>query len=413
VSFPFYIAFRYLFSKKSHHAINIISGVSVFGIAIATAALVCILSVFNGFQDMVAGLFTAFDPQLKILPAEGKFMAADEPELERVRGDERIAVWSEVVEDNALFTLANRQVMGVVKGVDDEFEQLIDMDRIGFGEGVFQLHADVIDYGVAGIGLLSQLGTTVDFPPIQIYAPRKGERIDLNNPAASFSHEEVFSPQLAFNVKQGKYDAQYVITNIALARRLFERQGEVTQIELKLTDGADTDRVKSDLQRALGEKYRVLDRYEQQEDTFRIMKVEKLISYIFLTFILLIACFNIIGSLSMLIIDKRDDAVTLRNLGATNRQIAGIFMLEGRMITLVGAIVGLLLGVGLCLLQQEFGLLKFGRSAGNYIIDVYPVSVHVQDLVLIFATVIIVGFVSVWYPVRHLSKKSLELKNNN
>ena len=413
MSFPFYIAFRYLFSKKSHHAINIISGVSVFGIAIATAALVCILSVFNGFQDMVAGLFTAFDPQLKILPAEGKFMAADEPELERVRGDERIAVWSEVVEDNALFTLANRQVMGVVKGVDDEFEQLIDMDRIGFGEGVFQLHADVIDYGVAGIGLLSQLGTTVDFPPIQIYAPRKGERIDLNNPAASFSHEEVFSPQLAFNVKQGKYDAQYVITNIALARRLFERQGEVTQIELKLTDGADTDRVKSDLQRALGEKYRVLDRYEQQEDTFRIMKVEKLISYIFLTFILLIACFNIIGSLSMLIIDKRDDAITLRNLGATNSQIAGIFMLEGRMITLVGAIVGLLLGVGLCLLQQEFGLLKFGRSAGNYIIDVYPVSVHVQDLVLIFATVIIVGFVSVWYPVRHLSKKCLELKNKN
>ena len=405
MNFPFYIAQRYLVSKKSHHAINIISGVSVFGIAIATAALVCILSVFNGFQDMVAGLFTAFDPQLKILPAEGKYMAADEPELMKVRSDERIAVWSEVVEDNALFTLANRQVMGVVKGVDDEFEKLIDVDRIRFGEGIFELHADVIDYGVAGIGLLSSLGTNVDFPPIQVYAPRKGERIDLNNPTESFNHEEFFSPQLAFNVKQGKYDSQYVITNIALARRLFERQGEVTQIELQLKEGADTDKVKADLKAALGEGYQVLDRYEQQEDTFRIMKVEKLISYIFLTFILLIACFNIIGSLSMLIIDKREDAITLRNLGASNGQIAGIFMLEGRMIALVGAILGIVIGLTLCLIQQEFGVIKFGKSAGSYIIDVYPVSVHVWDIVIVFVTVVVVGFVSVWYPVRRLSKK--------
>ncbi|MDO4993379.1 MAG: ABC transporter permease [Bacteroidales bacterium] len=405
MNFPFYIARRYLVSKKSHHAINIISGVSVFGIAIATAALVCILSVFNGFQDMVAGLFTAFDPQLKILPTEGKYMAADEPELMQIRGDERIAVWSEVVEDNALFTLANRQVMGVVKGVDDEFEKLIDVDRIRFGEGVFELHADVIDYGVAGIGLLSSLGTSVDFPPIQVYAPRKGERIDLNNPTASFNHEEFYSPQLGFNVKQGKYDAQYVITNIALARRLFERQGEVTQIELQLKDGADTDKVKADLTDVLGTQYKVLDRYEQQEDTFRIMKVEKLISYIFLTFILLIACFNIIGSLSMLIIDKREDAVTLRNLGASDGQIAGIFMLEGRMIALVGAVVGIVIGLTLCLIQQEFGVIKFGKSAGSYIIDVYPVSVHAWDLVVVFLTVVVVGFASVWYPVRRLSRK--------
>ena len=405
MNFPFYIAQRYLVSKKSHHAINIISGVSVFGIAIATAALVCILSVFNGFQDMVAGLFTAFDPQLKILPAEGKYMAVDEPELMKVHGDERIAVWSEVVEDNALFTLANRQVMGVVKGVDDEFEKLIDVDRIRFGEGLFELHADVINYGVAGIGLLSSLGTNVDFPPIQVYAPRKGERIDLNNPTESFNHEEFFSPQLAFNVKQGKYDSQYVITNIALARRLFERQGEVTQIELQLKEGADTDKVKADLKAALGEGYLVLDRYEQHEDTFRIMKVEKLISYIFLTFILLIACFNIIGSLSMLIIDKREDAITLRNLGASNGQIASIFMLEGRMIALVGAILGIVIGLTLCLIQQEFGVIKFGKSAGSYIIDVYPVSVHVWDIVIVFVTVVVVGFVSVWYPVRRLSKK--------
>lgn len=403
--FPFYIARRYLLSKKSHHAINIISGVSVFGIAIATAAMVCILSVFNGFEDMVAGLFTAFDPQLKILPAQGKYMAADEPELMKVRSDERIAVWSEVVEDNALLSLGNRQVMAVVKGVDDEFEKLIDVERIRFGAGIFELHADVIDYGVAGIGLLAALGTSVDFPPIQVYAPRKGERIDLNNPTASFNHEEIYSPQLGFNVKQSKYDAHYVITNIGMTRRLFERQGYVTQIELKLKNGADTERTKSDLRAALGDSYLVYDRYEQQEDTFRIMKVEKLISFIFLTFIILIASFNIIGSLSMLIIDKRDDAITLRNLGATDSQIADIFMLEGRMITLVGALAGVLLGLTLCLIQQEFGLIKFGRSAGNYIIDVYPVSVHAWDLVIVFVTVVAVGFISVWYPVRRLSRK--------
>lgn len=406
MNFPFYIAKRYLLSKKSHSAINIISGVSVCGVAIATAALVCILSVFNGFQDMVAGLFTAMDPQLKVVPTVGKFMTADTKELKALKTDEDIDICTETLEDQALLMMNNRQVMATVKGVEDSFEELTNINQILIGEGVFELHADVIDYGILGANLLMQLGLSADFEdPIQVYAPRKGERIDLNDPRESLNQEELYSPRVGFMVKQNKYDAQYVITNIAFARRLFEREGEVSAVELKVRKGADISKVKERLQQMLGKKYMVKDRYEQQEDTFKIMQIEKLISYIFLTFILMIACFNIIGSLSMLIIDKKQDAITLRNLGANEHQISSIFMMEGRMISLLGAVIGISMGLLLCWLQQEFGLIRFGNSEGSYIIDAYPVSVRALDMVLVFVTVIAVGFLSVWYPVRRLSRK--------
>ena len=406
MSFPFHIARRYLFSKKSHTAINIISGVSVCGVAIATAALVCILSVFNGFEEMVAGLFTAFDPELKVVPTEGKYMAADEEELELLRKNERIAVYTEVIEDNALLMMNNRQVMVTIKGVDDNFEDLTNINSILYGDGVFELHADVLDYGVAGVSVLQQLGVSVDFDePIKVFAPRSGERIDMADPRESFNEEELYSPNVGFMVKQGKYDAHYVIAGIGFARRLFERQGYVTAIELRLKPKANVASVKSELKSLLGPKYEVLDRYEQQESTFKIMKIEKLISYIFLTFILMIACFNIIGSLSMLIIEKKDDAVTLRNLGANSRQISGIFMLEGRMISMLGATVGIVIGLILCLIQQEYEVVRFGSQEGAYIIDAYPVSVHAWDVVLVFVTVVVVGFVSVWYPVKSFTEK--------
>jgi lipoprotein-releasing system permease protein len=346
------------------------------------------------------------DPQLKVVPAVGKFMPADAKELKNLKTDADIAICTETLEDQALLMMNNRQVMATVKGVEDSFEELTGIDNILIGEGVFELHADVIDYGILGANLLMQLGLSADFDdPIQVYAPRKGERIDLNDPRESLNQEELYSPRVGFMVKQNKYDSQYVITNIAFARRLFEREGEVSAVELKVRKGADVSKVKSRLQQSLGEKYVVKDRYEQQEDTFKIMQIEKLISYIFLTFILMIACFNIIGSLSMLIIDKKQDAITLRNLGASERQIRGIFMMEGRMISLLGAIIGISIGLLMCWLQQEFGLVRFGNSEGSYIISAYPVSVHALDVVLVFVTVIAVGFLSVWYPVRHLSKK--------
>ena len=405
MSFPFYIARRYLFSKKSHTAINIISGVSVCGVAIATAALVCILSVFNGFQDMVAGLFTAFDPELKVVPAEGKYMAGDAPELKELRRNKDIAVYTEVIEDNALLTMNNRQLMVTIKGVDDNFEDLADIKSILYGDGVFELHADVLDYGVAGVGVLQQLGLSTDFnEPIRVFAPRGGERIDMTDPRESFNEEELYSPNVAFMVKQGKYDAHYVVTGIGFARRLFEREGQVTAVELRLMESTGLSAARKDIEKQLGSSYRVLDRYEQQESTFKIMKIEKLISYIFLTFILMIACFNIIGSLSMLIIDKQEDANILRNLGATSRQISSIFLFEGRLISLAGAVIGIAIGLTLCYLQQTYGFVRFGSQEGTYIIDAYPVNVHLSDILIVFATVIAVGFISVWYPVKSIMK---------
>lgn len=406
MSFSFYIAKRYILSKKSHHAINIISGISVCGVAIATAALVCILSVFNGFQDMVATLFTSFDPELKITPAEGKFIAADEKELEAIKNNPNIKVYTEVLEDKALLVTGKRQKMVTIKGVDENFEQLTNIDDILYGDGTFELKMDVIDYGVLGVGVLGELGIGTDFStPIQVYAPRKGERINMTDPRESFNCKELYSPNVGFMVQQSKYDRNYAITSISFARRLFEKQGYVSAIELKLKDGCNIDDVKSELSAQLGSKYKVKDRYEQQEDTFKIMKIEKLISYLFLTFIVAIACFNILSSLSMLIIDKKDDVITLRNLGADDKDISRIFLFEGRMITTAGALIGIAVGLLLCYLQETYGLIKFGGSAGTYIIDAYPVSVHAADIITVFITVIAVGYISVWYPVRYLSRK--------
>lgn len=405
MKFPFYIARRYLFTKKSHHAINVISGISVCGVMISTAALVCVLSVFNGFQGLVAGLFTAFDPELKVVPVKGKFVAADEPELEALKKCTCLDAFSEVVEDVALVVANNQQVMVRVKGVDDNFTRLVDIKSILYGNGTFKLHSEGNEYGVFGLGVLDMLGLRTDFVvPVDVYAPRKGAKINLANPNEDFNNEALLSPKVGFMVKQD-YDSQYVITSIAFARRLFERQGYVSALELKVADGVDVADAKKEVEAVLGDKYRVLDRYEQQSDTYRIMEIEKLVSYIFLTFILAVACFNIIGSLSMLIIDKKKDVQTLRSLGATDRQVSDIFMMEGCLIAAIGAAGGTVLGLLACILQQEFGLISFGTSEGSYIIDAYPVEVELADIVLVFFTVIVVGVLSVWYPARYLSRK--------
>ena len=404
--FHWFIALRYLLSKKSLGAINVISGVAVLGVAIGGAALVCILSVFNGFEETVAGLFTAIDPPLKVLPAEGKYMAADEPALEALRRDPDIAVCTQVLENQALLNANNRQVLCTVKGVDDSFERLVNMPDILCGEGDHDLRVDVIDYGIVGVNLLKALGVDLDFPPIQVYAPRGGERVDLHDPSDSFSQEELYAPGVGLCVMQAKYDSHYVITDISFARRLFERQGYVTALELRPAEGVDVQRLQKRLRAELGEGFQVLNRYEQQEDTFSIMKVEKLISYIFLTFILLIASFNIVSSLSMLIIEKRADALIMRHLGATPRQVARIFICEGWMISLAGALIGIAVGVALCLAQQCFGLIKFGSSTGIYIVDTYPVSVHTADILLTLVTVAAVGGLSVGYTVHTRTKQN-------
>lgn len=408
MNFPFYIARRYLFSKKSHNAINVISTISVCGVALATLALVCTLSVFNGFQDLVETFFTAFDPQLKITAVRGKVFDAQDKRVLQLKKLPEVAVYSESLEDNVMVQYQGRQAMAVIKGVEDNFDQLTPIDSILFGRGDLLLHDEVVDYAIPGIQLLSTLGSGIRFlDPLEIYAPRRGAKVNMANPSTGFVTGNLFSSGLVFAVNQEKYDASYILTSMNFARKLFQYTTEVSAINLKLKDGADTDAVKKHIQTLLGDDFRVQDRYEQQADTFRIMEIEKLISYLFLTFILMIACFNVIGSLSMLIIDKRDDVVTLRNLGASDRQIVRIFLFEGRMISLLGALAGVILGLLLCWLQQEYGLISLGDS-GSFVVDAYPVSVHASDVIIVFVTVLLVGFLSVWYPVRFLSKRLLK-----
>ena len=407
MNLPLYIARRYLFSKKSHHAVNIISGISVCGVALATLAMVCTLSVFNGFQDLVASFFTAFDPELKITVRQGKVFDAQDERLAQVRALPEVDVFSCSLEDNAMVQYKGRQVMAVIKGVEDNFDKLTPIDSILFGRGELVLHDEVVDYAIPGLQLLSTLGTGIRFlDPLEIYAPKRGTRINMSNPMSSFVSDELFSSGLTFTVNQEKYDASYILTSIGFARRLFQYTTEVSAINLRLTPNANEDEVISQLKKTLGDEFRIQNRYEQQADTFRIMEIEKLISYLFLTFILMIACFNVIGSLSMLIIDKKNDVNTLRNLGASDAQIVKIFLFEGRMISFIGAVAGVLIGLALCLIQQEYGVISLGQS-GSFIVDVYPVSVHVWDVIAVFVTVLVVGFLSVWYPVRYLSRRLL------
>ena len=408
MNFGLYVARRYLFSKKSTNAINVISGISVVGVAVATMALIVTLSVFNGFSDLVATLFTAFDPQLEVTPVVGKTVPADDPVLTEIRQLPQVEVATECVEDMALVTYHGRQAMVTVKGVEDNFDRLTHIREILYGDGTFELHAADLHYGILGIRLAEQLGTGYRFDePLQVYTPRREGQVDVTDPADGFVQDELYSPGVLFSVMQAKYDKNYVLTSIGFARRIFDQQGMLSSLELRLKPGSDFEAVKRDIQRIAGDKYTVKDRYEQQDDTFRIMKIEKFIAYIFLTFILVVACFNIIGSLSMLIIDKREDVVTLRNLGASDKQITQIFLFEGRMISALGAVIGLVIGLLLCWIQQTFGVIALGSSAGSFIVDAYPVSVHLWDVVLVFVTVLAVGFLSVWYPVRYFSRRLL------
>lgn len=407
---PFYIARRYLFSKKSHNAINVISGVSVCGVALATLALVCTLSVFNGFQDLVKTMFTAFDPELKITSVTGKVFDAEDERIKAIQAMPEVEIFSKSLADNALVQYKGRQAMVVIKGVEDNFNQLTAIDSILYGRGELVLHDEVVDYAIPGIELISVLGTGIRFlDPLEVYAPKRGVKVNVANPASSFQMDYLYSSGLTFAVNQQKYDASYVLTSLDFARNLFQYDTEVSSVELKLLPDANVDRVKDKISKVLDKNFLVQDRYEQQMDTYRIMEVEKLISYLFLSFILLIACFNVIGSLSMLIIDKRDDVTTLRNLGADNKLIFCIFLLEGCLISFIGALVGVVLGLVLCLVQQEFGIISLGSgdTAGAFVVDAYPVSVHFSDVVLVLATVLVIGFLSVLYPVRYLSRRLL------
>lgn len=404
MNFPFFIARRYVFSKKSTNAINVISAISVVGVAVGTMALVIVLSVFNGFHDLVASFFTNFDPQIELVPTQGKTAPADDPVLDQVRQMPQVSVHTDVLEDQGLAVYGDRQQMVTVMGVDDNFTQLTNISDILYGDGEFTLQAANLFYTIPGIRLAQDMGLGARFDGyLKLYAPvRRGQITDLEDPSDGFVVDSLISPGVVFAVNQAKYDRDHVICSIGFARRLFDQDGMLSSLQIRLKPGSDLAAVKKQMREIVGSKYRVLDRFEQQSDTFNIMQIEKVLAYVFLTFILMVACFNIISSLSMLIIDKKADAATLRNLGATDRQIRSIFLFEGRIISAIGAVVGILLGLLLCWLQQEFGLVHMGDSAGSFVVNAYPVSVHYDDVAIVFVTVLLIGWVAAWIPTRKL-----------
>lgn len=408
-NFSFYVARRYMFSKKSVGAINVISFISVAGVAVGTMALVIVLSVFNGFHDLVASLFTNFDPQIEVVPVKGKTINADAPELDRIRHLDFVDVATDVVEDQAIAVYGDRQRMVTVMGVDENFDQLTNISDILYGDGDFTLRVANLYFGVPGIRLAQDLGLGARWADyLKIYAPvRRGQLTDLDTPTDGFVVDSLLSPGVVYAVNQNKYDHDRIITSIYFARQLFDQDGMLSSLQLRLKPGTDLSTAKREIKAAAGEKFRVLDRFEQQADTFRIMQIEKVLAYVFLTFILIVACFNIISSLSMLIIDKKNDINTLHNLGANDRQIQSIFLYEGRIISAVGALIGIGLGLALCGLQQAFGFVKMGESSGTFIVNAYPVSVHYWDVLVVFVTVILIGWAASWIPARRLRKQIL------
>lgn len=399
--FELKIAWRYLFAKKSHNAINIVSGVSATGVCVATAALVCVLSVMNGFNRVIEGLFSEFDPELLIRPTEGKYFSLDSEAVKQLEQLTEVAVFSPVVEETAMIEYKEHQVPARVMGVSDNFSSLTHIDSI-ITDGQFMVWDGGFDRCVMGRGLAATLGLNAHFVgAVKLYAPKRTATINLMRPDQALNREVTFIAG-TFAVNQVTYDNQLCLVTIDCSRRLFEyADTEATAIQLRLEDDCSKKQVKKQIATLLGPEFEVLDRYEQQEDFFRIARVEKLLCTLILAFILMIASFNIIGSLSMLMLEKQADMLVYRNLGANTRQIRRIFLFEGWMISALGAAIGLVIGLVICLLQQEYGLLKLGNGY-DYVLSAYPVAVEPMDILVIAVIVLSMGFVAAWYPTRNI-----------
>lgn len=412
MNFPFFIARRYLFAKKSHNVINVISAISVAGIMLASFALICTLSVFNGFRELVESLFKEFDPQIKVVHSEKKFFTIDDERIQKAKNLDFIDVYSFTLEEQALLSYKSKQDIAIIKGVEESFHDLTEIEKLLKGKGIFMLQDEVCNYGIPGIGVISKMdcGMSPAYP-LRLSVPKKDGRISLTNPASSFNQANIYSPGVAFLVEQEKYDDNYVIISLALAQQLTDRPGEASALEIKTKEGTSLKKAMRKLEEVLGSDFEVQDRIRQQQDVFKVFKLEKFISYLFLTFILLIACFNIIGSLIMLMVEKQQDAGLLKSMGAEQKTIERIFIANGVLISLIGAVSGLALGIIAVLLQQKYGFISLG-STGSFIVDAYPVSIHIQDILLVLITVLVVSFLSV-RPIGPIARRFIRTSESN
>ncbi|WP_297928859.1 FtsX-like permease family protein [uncultured Coprobacter sp.] len=403
------IAIRYLFSKKSHSAINIISMVSICGVAVTTMALICTLSVYNGFQDLIASLYSSLDPQIKITPATGKTLSLQDPSIKSLTEWQEIDAIAPVIEENALLIYRNRQMPVLLKGVPDNYTRVSNIDSILL-DGNFFLKDSIANYATIGVGVANRLEVGAHYVyPLFVYTPKRKAKVNLANPSNAFNEDRMFATAV-FSVNQPEYDDQMVIVPLDMATKLFDYSHQASALEIKLKPGTNEKRTISSLSEHLGEDYLVKDRMMQQETSFRMMQIEKWMTFLILAFILMIATFNVIGSLSMLIIDKQNDIKTLQNLGADEKLISRIFLTEGWLISAIGAGTGLIAGIFLCWLQQEYGLLRLGQTSGAFIVDAYPIHLLWSDAFAVLAIVTLLGFPAAWYPVKYLRNKWLRTK---
>jgi ABC-type lipoprotein release transport system permease subunit len=431
--FPVYIAKRYLIAKKSHNIINIISVISVIGVMVGTGALIIVLSVFNGFEGLVMGLFNSFNPDLKVTAVQGKSFTITQEQLTNIRQIPGIAFVVETVEENALARFGDKQSIVTMKGVDDDFLKMVHLEDFMLN-GKYTLGSDTKPAGVIGAGVAYYLGIYPEefSVPMSLYLPKRTRKTLSGSPEQSFNAQPVYVAGV-FSIQQ-EFDMSYAIVPIRLARELLEYTDEITALEIGLTfPGSSAQGLSGSLSQGLsgssaqglsgslaqgreriaeilGPGFEIKDRYQQQATLYRVMKSEKWAVFFILAMILIIAAFNMIGSLSMLIVDKKKDIGVLWSLGATKSQIKRIFFTEGMMISLAGGLLGLFLGGLLAILQQEFGLLKLGGGEGTYIVDAYPVRVLLSDFIYVMITVIVIGAVTTWYPVRQISRKYLSQK---
>jgi len=379
--------------------------ISVIGVSLGTMALVIVLSVFNGFNGLISNLFGSFDPDLKILPVAGKTFIPNLPEFAQIKEMDQLLFYAEALEDNALLKYGSRQRPAIVKGVTEEFALMTGIDSM-MPDGNFILEQGNREYAVFGYGVANNLGIGLNFiDPIYFYVPRRDAKVG-HNPMDAFKVDFLF-PKGVFTIHED-FDTQYVLVPMAFARRLFDREEAVSAIEIKLKNPDQSDIVQEHIQDLLGEDYVVKNRFQLHDVLFKMMKSEKTAIFFILAFILVIASFNIIGSLSMLIIDKQNDIETLISIGANKILIQRIFLLEGWLISLSGAVMGTLLGVGICLLQEKFGFIKLTVDE-NFIFSAYPVEIKFSDVAIVFTTVTIVGYLASRLPVRYLTRKFLKM----
>jgi lipoprotein-releasing system permease protein len=408
LNFPLYIARRYLFAKKSHNIINIISAISVVGVTVGTMALIVVLSVFNGFESLISSLFNSFNPDLKITATKGKTFHYTDFPLEEIKAIPGVFILTEVVEENALLKYRDKQYIATIKGVSEEFERMSGLDTMLIN-GSFMLWEGNRPKMIMGAGVAYFLNAGLHdlLNPISVFVPRREGKMSMNLEQA-FNSKNIW-PSAVFSIQQD-FDVKYAVVPIQFARELLDYTDEVTAVEVGLEPGADAELVKEEIKTILDKDFFVKNRFEQQALLYKIMKSEKWAIFLILTFILIIATFNVIGSLTMLILDKKKDIAVLHSMGATNRLIRRIFMMEGVMISIGGAMIGLILGAIVSWLQQTFGFIGLGNGGGSFVVDAYPVEIRLTDFIYVFITVITIGFISAWYPVRQISKKYLHQK---